>query len=135
MLASIIVCGLGYAEGARLTKDLGGWQVICWALVMSLPLMMLLTFITLPANLSAISQQAWISLGYVSVFSMLIGFVFWYRGLSIGGIAAISQLQLLQPFLGMVISATVLGEIVSSEMLGISLGVILFVAMSKKFAC
>ena len=88
MLAAIIVCGLGYAEGAALSRRLGGWQVICWALVLSLPIMLVLTFATLPPSFAGVGSNAWIGLAYVSLFSMLIGFVFWYRGLAQGGIAA-----------------------------------------------
>lgn len=99
MLAAILACGLGYAEGAKLSRSLGGWQVICWALVLSLPLMTVLSLWLAPASFADISLPAWMCLGYVSLFSMLIGFVFWYRGLAQGGIAAVGQLQLLQPFL------------------------------------
>lgn len=91
MLAAILACGLGYAEGARLSRRLGGWQVISWALVLSLPVMAVLVCLTLPPSFSNIEAPAWISLAYVSVFSMLIGFVFWYRGLAQGGIAAVGQ--------------------------------------------
>lgn len=134
MLLAILVCGLGYAEGARLSKTLGGWQVICWALVLALPLMITLTAYRLPPSLSAVSSQAWLSLGYVSIFSMLIGFVFWYRGLAQGGIAAVGQLQLLQPFFGLGLAATLLGERVSWGMLGVTLVVILCVVGARRFA-
>lgn len=134
MLAAVILCGLGYAEGAKLSKTLGGWQVISWALVLSLPFMALLTWVFLPASFAGIGTPAWIGLGYVSVFSMLIGFIFWYRGLAQGGIAAVGQLQLLQPFFGLALAATLLHEQVSLGMLGVTVGVILCVAGSKKFA-
>ena len=105
MVAAIAFCGLGYAEGATLSRRLGGWQVISWALVLSLPVMAMW-----PDTLSGISLPAWISLGYVSIFSMLVGFVFWYRGLALGGIAGVGQLQLLQPFFGLMLAGLVLGE-------------------------
>ncbi|AMT89603.1 MULTISPECIES: DMT family transporter [Pseudomonas] len=134
MLAAILACGLGYAEGAKLSRSLGGWQVICWALVLSLPLMAVLSLWLAPASFGNISLPAWMCLGYVSLFSMLIGFVFWYRGLAQGGIAAVGQLQLLQPFFGLALAATLLHEQVSVGMLGVTLGVILCVAGAKKFA-
>ncbi|MFJ5236853.1 DMT family transporter [Pseudomonas neuropathica] len=134
MLAAILACGLGYAEGAKLSRTLGGWQVICWALVLSLPLMAVLSLCLAPASFSTISLSAWLCLGYVSLFSMLIGFVFWYRGLAQGGIAAVGQLQLLQPFFGLALAATLLHEHVSAGMLAVTLGVILCVAGAKKFA-
>ncbi|WP_392889224.1 DMT family transporter [Pseudomonas migulae] len=134
MLAAILACGLGYAEGAKLSRTLGGWQVICWALVLSLPVMALLTLWRMPASFSGITWPAWFSLGYVSLFSMLIGFVFWYRGLAQGGIAAVGQLQLLQPFFGLALAATLLHEQVSIGMLGVTVAVILCVAGAKKFA-
>lgn len=134
MLAAILACGLGYAEGAKLSRTLGGWQVICWALVLSLPVMAVLSLWRAPASFSTVSLSAWLCLGYVSLFSMLIGFVFWYRGLAQGGIAAVGQLQLLQPFFGLALAATLLHEHVSLGMLAVTLGVILCVAGAKKFA-
>lgn len=134
MLAAVAVCGLGYAEGAKLSRTLGGWQVISWALLLSLPLMLPLAVYSMPETFSGISQPAWLGLGYVSLFSMLIGFVFWYRGLAQGGIAAVGQLQLLQPFFGLALAASLLGETVSTTMLAVTVGVILCVAGARRFA-
>ncbi|TIR26017.1 MAG: DMT family transporter [Mesorhizobium sp.] len=134
MLGAIIVCGLGYAEGAKLSRKLGGWQVICWALALSLPVMLALSLATLPPSFAAIGSSAWVGLGYVSLFSMLIGFVFWYRGLAQGGIAAVGQLQLLQPFFGLALAASLLHEQVSPLMVVVTLGVVACVFGAKKFA-
>ncbi|WP_292271017.1 DMT family transporter [Mesorhizobium sp.] len=134
MLAAIIACGLGYAEGAALSRKLGGWQVICWALALSLPVMLALSFATLPPSFAAVGSGAWIGLAYVSLFSMLIGFVFWYRGLAQGGIAAVGQLQLLQPFFGLALAASLLHEQVSPLMVVVTLGVVACVFGAKKFA-
>jgi drug/metabolite transporter (DMT)-like permease len=117
MVAAIIACGLGYAEGAKLSRTLGGWQVISWALILSLPLMAVIALVSLPQTWAGIDGSAWAGLAYVSVFSMLIGFVFWYRGLALGGIAAVGQLQLLQPFFGLLLAAGLLHERVSPLML------------------
>lgn len=133
MLAAITVCGLGYAEGAKLSRRLGGWQVISWALVLSLPLMALLSAVYLPATLAGTKPTAWAGLAYVSVFSMLIGFVFWYRGLAQGGIAAVGQLQLLQPFFGLLIASILLREVVEWSMAIVVAAEVLCVAGAKKF--
>lgn len=134
MFAAIVVCGLGYAEGAKLSRHLGGMQVISWALVLSLPIMLPLAVITMPHSFSGIGRPAWIGLGYVSLFSMLIGFVFWYRGLAQGGIASVGQLQLLQPFFGLALAGTLLGETVSPMMLAVTAGVLLCVIGARRFA-
>lgn len=134
MLAAVIVCGMGYAEGARLTRELGGLAVISWALIISLPLMLIASGVTLPASFHGISPAAWGALAYVSLFSMLIGFIFWYQGLATGGIAAVGQLQLLQPFLGLCLAALILNEPVSPQMVAVTLGIILCVIGSKRFA-
>ncbi|MEG1767291.1 MAG: DMT family transporter [Comamonas sp.] len=134
MLLAIAVCGLGYAEGAKLSRALGGWQVISWALVLSLPAMLLLAGLRWPAQLAKVGAGAWLGLAYVSVFSMLIGFVFWYRGLAQGGIAAVGQLQLLQPFFGLTLAAGLLHEAVSLGMVGVTLAVILCVVGARHFA-
>ncbi|WP_417307506.1 DMT family transporter [Devosia sp.] len=133
MLAAIIVCGIGYAEGGRLSRRLGGWQVISWALVIALPMTGVLALVTRPDSLAGIAAPAWLGLGYVTVFSMLIGFVFWYRGLAQGGIASVGQLQLLQPFFGLALAGVLLGEAVTPAMLAVTIGVIACVAGARRF--
>ncbi len=135
MLVAIAACGIGYAEGARLAARLGGWQVISWALVLSLPVMLPLACLTMPASFDGIRPPAWLGLGYVSVFSMLIGFVFWYRGLAQGGVASVAPLQLLQPFLGLMLAALLLHEQVTWVMQLAAVAVIGCVAGARKFAC
>jgi drug/metabolite transporter (DMT)-like permease len=134
MLAAMIVSGLGYAEGAKLSRTFGGWQVISWALVLSLPVMIALSFVYRPLSFSGIELPAWLGLAYVSIFSMLIGFIFWYRGLAQGGILAVGQLQLLQPFFGLALAATLLHEPVTWMMLAVTIGVVLCVMGARKFA-
>ncbi|NOU64649.1 EamA family transporter [Paenibacillus sp. LMG 31461] len=134
MLASIIVCGYGYAEGARLSRRLGGWQVISWALLISLPLMLVLSLYKMPQSWDSIQVSSYLSLAYVSLFSMLIGFVFWYRGLAQGGIAAVGQLQLLQPFFGLLLSALVLHESIGWPIFIVNIGVVMCVTFAKRFA-
>ena len=134
MLGAIVVCGLGYAEGGKLSRYLGGWQVICWALVISLVPMAILCAFMAPDSFAEISMPAWFGLGYVSVFSMLIGFFFWYRGLAVGGIAAVGQLQLLQPFFGLMLAALILAESVGWAMIAVTVGVVACVAGAKRFA-
>ena len=134
MVGAILLCGLGYAEGATLSRRLGGWQVISWALALSLPVMAALALATLPATLSGISGPAWLGLAYVSVFSMLVGFVFWYRGLALGGIAGVGQLQLLQPFFGLTLAALLLGEPIAPLMIVVTVFVVACVAGAKRFA-
>lgn len=134
MLAAIVVCGLGYAEGGKLSSELGGWQVICWALVVALPIMLFGSVYYFPDHYSNISIAPILALLYVSLFSMLIGFVFWYKGLALGGIAKVGQIQLLQPFIGLMLSAILLGEHISLAMILVSISVVACVVMAKKFA-
>lgn len=131
MLGAIVLCGLGYAEGARLAQTLGSWQVICWALVLALPGSLAGTLWTLPASVTSIAWPAWIGLGYVSLFSMLIGFFFWYAGLARGGTAAVGQLQLLQPFLGFGLAFWLLGEPITPTMLMTTGAVLMCVAGAR----
>ena len=134
MVAAILVCGLGYAEGATLSRRLGGWQVISWALVLSLPVTALVALATLPETWSGIGLPVWAGLAYVSIFSMLVGFVFWYRGLALGGIAGVGQLQLLQPFFGLALAGLLLQEPVAWSMIVVTGLVVLCVAGAKRFA-
>jgi len=134
MVAAVVLCGLGYAEGAKLSRRLGGWQVISWALVLALPAMASLAVATLPARWDDIGAPAWAGLAYVSVFSMLIGFVFWYRGLALGGIASVGQLQLLQPFLGLLLAGLLLHEPIAWTMVAVTGLVVLCVAGARRYA-
>jgi drug/metabolite transporter (DMT)-like permease len=134
MIAAILVCGLGYAEGATLSRRLGGWQVISWALILSLPIMGILTLLTWPETFSNVTIPGWISLAYVSIFSMMVGFIFWYRGLALGSIAGVGQLQLLQPFFGFLLAAIFLGEPIAWTMIMSTVIVVACVAGAKRFA-
>lgn len=134
MLLGIVACGMGYAEGARLARRLGSWQVICWVLVCALPLTLPLALWLQPDDLALAGWPAWLGLGYVSLFSMLIGFFFWYGGLAQGGIALVGQVQLLQPFLGFALAALFLQEAVTPMMLGAALAVLLCVAGARRVA-
>ncbi|MFO1303673.1 MAG: DMT family transporter [Burkholderiales bacterium] len=133
MVTAVAACGLGYAEGARLSRRLGGWQVISWSLLLAAPLTVACAFVTLPPSLASVSMPAWLGLAYVSVFSMLVGFVFWYRGLALGGIARVGQLQLLQPFFGLALSALLLGETVAWTMLAATGLVVISVAFARRY--
>ncbi|MBR0907954.1 DMT family transporter [Bradyrhizobium liaoningense] len=134
MVAAIVLCGLGYAEGAALSRRLGGWQVISWALLLALPLMVPVAVWTLPSTWSGIGAPAWIGLAYVSVFSMFVGFIFWYRGLAIGGIARVGQLQQLQPFFGLALAGFLLHEPVAWSMIAATVLVVVCVFFARRFA-
>lgn len=133
MVLAIVVCGLGYAEGARLARHLGAWQVIAWALVISLPISLPFAVVAAPPNWTQASSSALLGLGYVCVFSMLLGFIFWYRGLAQGGIAAVGQLQLLQPFFGLLWAAVLLGEPVTASTFIAVLAIVICVLAARRF--
>jgi drug/metabolite transporter (DMT)-like permease len=108
LLGAVLFTAIGYVAGARVAAELPAPQVICWVLVMSLPL-------TLPAALwwwpqTPARASAWAGFAYVSVFSMWLGFFAWYRGLALGGVVRVSQVQLLQPFLALLFAVPLLGE-------------------------
>lgn len=110
MLAAVAAGAIGYTEGGRLARDFGGSRVICWALVLAAPVLVFPVGWEIIHHGMQGSPSAWLGLGYVSVFSMFLGFFAWYRGLALGGIARISQLQLLQPLLTIAWAALFLGE-------------------------
>ncbi|WP_306397454.1 DMT family transporter [Telluria beijingensis] len=114
MFGAVAAGAVGYAEGGKLARTLGGPETICWALLLAAPLLAPLLLGWRLANgagaLAGVGAAAWIGLGYVTVFSMFIGFFFWYRGLALGGIARVGQVQLLQPFMSLVGAAVLLGE-------------------------
>src|SRR5690606_13365114 len=133
IVAVLAVC-LGYADGGDLSRTLGAWLVICWALIFALLFLLILTVFYVPDNFTEVSYSAYAALAYVSIFSMLIGFFFWYKGLAMGGIAKVGQIQLIQPFIGLSLCAILLGESISLNMILVSFAVVICVMFAKKFA-
>ena len=99
LLFAILFAAIGYSEGGILSKEMGSIAVISWALVISLPLNLFASYVFYETSYATISFQAFMSLMYVGLFSMFIGFFFWYKGIAIGGISRVGQVQLIQPFL------------------------------------
>jgi drug/metabolite transporter (DMT)-like permease len=110
LLAAVAAAGMGYAEGARLARVLGAWQVICWALVIAVPLLVVPVALAAWLHGLAASPPAWLGFAYVSIISQFLAFFAWYHGLAIGGVARVGQLQLFQPFMTIAASALLLGE-------------------------
>ena len=130
LLLAVLSASCGYVSGAQLTPSLGAERVICWVLVISLPLtvpMMLINWPPLPVR-----PSAWLGFGYVTLFSMWIGFFAWYRGLALGGTVRVSQVQLVQPFLSMLFSVPLLGESLDVVTVGFALAVIATVFIGKR---
>ena len=113
MFLAVAAGAVGYAEGGKLARTLGGPETISWALLLALPLVAPLLawhYIPRPEAFAGAGAAAWAGLAYMTVFSMFVGFFFWYRGLAMGGIARVGQVQLLQPFMSLVGAAVLLGE-------------------------
>jgi drug/metabolite transporter (DMT)-like permease len=132
LLGAVAAAGLGYAEGAVLSRTFGSWQVICWSLILSAPMLLPVVWQHAPSNFSSVSFGAILGFLYVSIFSMFLGFFAWYRGLSLGGVARVGQVQLLQPFLTILASALFLDEHLTIATLVFATGVIACVALGKR---
>jgi drug/metabolite transporter (DMT)-like permease len=132
LLGAVGAAGLGYAEGAVLSRTFGSWQVICWSLLLATPVLLPIVWQHLPANFSAASSGAVLGFLYVSVFSMFLGFFAWYRGLALGGVARVGQVQLLQPFLTILSSTLLLGEHLTGITLSFAAGVVVCVALGRR---
>ena len=101
---------VGYAEGGLLARELGSWQTIAWALVLAAPAMLLLMLLAMAAQPPSATPVQWAAFAYLAAVSMFLGFFAWYRGLAIGPIAQVSQIQLVQPVLSIGWAALLLGE-------------------------
>ena len=130
LLAAMLCAAMGYGYGARLSQHMRAEHVICWALVMALPLTLPLAAFTRPQ--AALPASAWWGFAYTAVFSMWLGFFAWYRGLALGGTVRVSQVQLVQPFLGMLFAVPLLGERLDAVTLGFAAAVIATVFVGKK---
>jgi drug/metabolite transporter (DMT)-like permease len=130
LLAAMACAAVGYGWGAQLSQRMRAEHVICWALVIALPLTVPFAAITRPQ--SPLHATAWWGFAYVAVFSMWLGFFAWYRGLALGGTVRVSQVQLVQPFLGMLFAVPLLGERLDALTLGFGVAVIATVFVGKK---
>ena len=130
LLAAMLCAAVGYCYGGRLAHHMRAEHVICWALVISLPITLPLSVLSWPVQ--AIQPAAWWGFAYVAVFSMWLGFFAWYRGLALGGTVRVSQVQLVQPFLSMLFAIPLLGENLDAVTVGFCLAVIATVFMGKK---
>ncbi|WP_341917593.1 DMT family transporter [Polaromonas sp. YR568] len=130
LLAGMLCAAVGYGYGARLSQHMQAEHVICWALLISLPLTLPLALLSWPQ--AAIKTSAWAGFAYLGVFSMWLGFFAWYRGLALGGTVRVSQVQLVQPFLSMLFAVPLLGERLDAVTVGFALAVIATVFIGKQ---
>jgi drug/metabolite transporter (DMT)-like permease len=130
LLGAMLCAAVGYGWGARLSHHMRAEHVICWALVIALPLTAPAAFLARPQ--ASLQAAAWWGFAYVAVFSMWLGFFAWYRGLALGGTVRVSQVQLIQPFLGMLFAVPLLGESLDALTLGFAFAVIAVVFIGKK---
>jgi len=132
LLLSVISAAVGYAVGAKLSKELGGWQVICWALVIAFPFILIPAMIYAPEDLFALPVSVYGGFLYLALISQLFAFFVWYKGLALGGIARVSQTQLLQPFMTIFASVLMLGELIDLQTAIFALFIVATVWLSKQ---
>lgn len=132
LFAAVAVSAVGYAFSGRLTAEMPGWEVISWILVMALPISLPAVALTLPADLADVALKPWLAVLYVAVFSQWVGFFAWNAGMAMGGIARVSQVQLLQPFVTFALAACFNGETITLQILLFAAAVVATVAISTR---
>ncbi len=132
MLIGVVLGGLGYACGAMATRYLTGPQAISWALILGLPGTLVIALANLPAQPGAVSVPAWGAFVYLGLMSQWIGFFFWYRGLALGGIARVSQVQLMQLFFTLAFAALLLRESIEPAMFVVALLTVALIAIGRR---
>lgn len=132
LLGASVLGALGYAMGGKLAKEMGGWQVICWVNVLGFPFSVLGILFVFPENLTEIPTSAWAGFLYLALISQLFGFFLWYKGLAMGGIARVSQTQLLQAFFSILAAIIILGEEVGLRTYLFALMVVIAIFVTRK---
>ncbi len=132
LFAAVAAAAIGYAFSGRLTAEMPGWEVISWVLVMALPVSLPATALTLPTDLVHIALKPWLAVLYVALFSQWIGFFAWNAGMAMGGIARVSQVQLLQPFMTFVLAGLFNDETITPQILLFAAAVVATVAISTR---
>lgn len=131
LFLAAVSTSIGYVFSADLSREMPGWEVISWILALALPVTLPLAVWLWPANPGAVPASAWVAFAYVSVFSMFIGFFAWNAGLVMGGVARVSQVQLLQTFVTLGLSAVINGEHVGPSTLAVAALVVAIVAAGR----
>jgi drug/metabolite transporter (DMT)-like permease len=132
VLVAVALGAVGYAEGGSLAREMGGSRVICWALVLSLPLTLPLGAAGAVAGGVAAPADAWLGFAYVAMVSQFLAFFAWYAALARGGVAKIGQVQLVQPLLTLGWAAALLGEHIGLVTLAASLAVVASVVATQR---
>ena len=132
LFAAVAVSSIGYAFSGRLTAEMPGWEVISWVLVIALPISLPAAALTMPSDLAHIDLKPWLGLLYVALFSQWIGFFAWNAGMAMGGIARVSQVQLLQPFITFALAASFNGETITWQTVLFAAAVVATVAISTR---
>jgi len=132
LFVAIASASIGYSEGGKLSEEMSSVEVISWALVLTLPINIFLTYQYIDFEISTVSTSAIISFVYVGLISMYIAFFFWYRGIALGGVARVGQVQLLQPFLTLVGAYFLLDEQITAMNIGFALCVLAVVVLGKR---
>ncbi|RUL53539.1 DMT family transporter [Lysinibacillus antri] len=131
LIAAVLVLGLSYAEGGKLSKELGSWQVIAWAILIGAPFFILPVGLSISIDILQAPIEAWVSLFYLAVVSQFLAYVAWYGGMSLGGIARVGQIQYLQPFLMIGFSVLFLGESITWLTIILAIIVVICVVIGK----
>lgn len=132
LLAAAVAAAVSYAFGGMLSREMEGWKVICWALLISLPFILWPALRAAPASLASLPAPVWVGFLYLALVSQLGAFFWWNRGLALGGVARVSQVQLLQPFVTILAAALLLGEAVEALSLGFAVLVATTVAIGRR---
>ncbi|MDE2383207.1 MAG: DMT family transporter [Alphaproteobacteria bacterium] len=134
LVLAVFAAAMGYAAGGQLSKTLGGWQVICWALLLALPLTLPITYYLTRQLTGHESLSGWLCYAYLGLMSQLVGFFAWNKGLALGGIAKVGQVQLLQTFMSLAAAALILGETLSLRAMLFAVAVAICVWFGRKSA-
>lgn len=114
LFGALLVCAAGYAYGGRLSARMPGWRVIAWGVVLAAPVNLAVSLWALPDEPLHLTAKAVLGMAYIAGISQFGGFVVWYKGMGLIGVAKASQLQLAQPLLTLVWAVILLGERLSA---------------------
>lgn len=132
LLAAVAICGAGYALAGSLSRRMPGWEVISWAVAVSLPILTPAALLLWPEHAATVPWPSWAGLAYLALVSQYIGFWLWNTALAAGGVARIAQLQLLQPFATLAIAALMLGETIGLRTIFFAVAIMAVVALGVR---
>jgi drug/metabolite transporter (DMT)-like permease len=131
LFLAVLIGSVGYTLSGKLSREMPGWEVASWSLISIMPITIPFAILFMPEHPFEVRSSAWMGFAYTAVMSVYLGFFPWNAGLAMGGVARVSQVQLLQTFVTLIASALFVGEKIEASTFLFALAVVIVVMIGR----